>query len=170
MTDITLTRATVEYLLDIVNEELTSGGRSQFARLAQRELTAYLAQIKSPAALLFECRPHPTLPFTIWTLGAAGIDEEVPTGSAIGLGLHILALAAQQPHQHVDLSSLDPGPLEERSGQSFIGRLRGNVSRARALVSDRHPELAAALRHVELREDFTATYSPPPGSPEIIVK
>lgn len=160
----TLTRASAEYLLDLVNLD---GGRTPEGIRARRELTACLARGIRPAPLLFTSRPHPTRPYRAWTFGARGNEAEVPFGSTIDLGLGILQLAAASPCQRVDIAPLDDYPLRDKDARRIEG-LRVVVARARDLVAAHHPELAGLLQRVKLHADLTASYTPETADAEIV--
>lgn len=160
----TLTRATAEYLLDLVNLD---GGRTPEGIRARRELTACLAASERPAPLIFTSRPHPTRPLRAWTFGTRGNEAEVPFGSTLDLGLGILQLAVASPRQRVDIAPLDDYPLRDRDARRIEG-MRVIAARARDLVGAHHPELAGLLQRVKLHDDLTASYVPETGDAEIV--
>lgn len=159
-----LTRATAEYLLDLLRLD---GGRTPEALRARRELTACLATSDRPAPLLFISRPHPTRPLRVWTFGTRGKEAEVPFGSTLDLGLGILQLAVASPRQRVDIAPLDDYPLRDRDARRIEG-MRVITARARDLVGANHPGLAGLLQRVKLHEDLTASFAPEIDDAEIV--
>jgi hypothetical protein len=161
-----LTATTTAYLLGLVREELSFGGRSPEARRAEVELERYLARVETAHSppLEFGVRPHDDLPMSRWTLGA--IEVDVTSGSEIDLGLHVLLLAVERPGEHVDLAPLDPAVLKDGPPLGPEGYSRAS-SRARSFVRRHSPQLAAVLRRVRL-SGCTACYQRHPGEPSIV--
>ncbi|GIK24704.1 MAG: hypothetical protein BroJett006_09500 [Betaproteobacteria bacterium] len=159
-----LSRATAEYLLDLVRLE---GGRTPEGIRARRELKACLAATDRPAPLLFTSRPHPTRPLRTWTFGTRGNEVEVPLGSTLDLGLGVLQLAVASPRQRVDIAPLDDYPLRDRDARRIEG-MRVITARARDLVGANHPGLAGLLQRVKLHDDLTASFAPDLGDAEVV--
>jgi hypothetical protein len=162
----TISRATLDYLLDQVEEDVRFGGveRRHKAVQAKKELSAYLAQLNH-APIRFQFFKHPVYPCEIWTFG--DVPAEVDTPSQIALGLHVLAFAASCPRRHVPLRVLDPTIT---AGEVY--RVRVAVSKARDFIgwSGGSADLATALSRVTIHGDsVSASFWPKPDDAPLLL-
>lgn len=156
-----------EYLLAQIRDDIEygRGDRKRIALLAEQALCAELAQ-QTP--IRFQFREHPAYPETreIWILG--GTSAEVDTPSQIAIGLHVLAWTASLPRCYVPLRVIDPTLTPAN-----MGRVRVAVSKARDFISGDCgvPDLATALdkTRVKVHDDATASFSPRPDDPPLIL-
>jgi hypothetical protein len=163
-----LTRDSTDYLLNLVDEGLSDGGRSRRGRQAQAELLQEQADMRRRELkpLLFGIQAREARHLHRWLLGDRNdpVVLEQPPASEINLGLHAMHLAVQSPGERVSLANVDPRVLNDRPEIQGWSRA---VSRARCAVRKRIPVLALALSAVTVHGDGTATFDPKPGAPAL---
>lgn len=160
-------QAVAEYLLAQIADDIQygRGERKRLALLAEKALGAELAQ-QTP--IRFQFREHPAYPTTreIWILGGGPVEVDTP--SQLSFGLHVLAWAASLPRCYVPLRVIDPTLTP-----ADVARVRVAVSKARDFIlwDCGVTDLATALdkTRVKVHDDATASFSPRPDDPPLIL-